>query len=133
MHQHSRPPPLTASPANSPRTNPTRTNNPRDYESTRPRPTTDRSTPNEQGIGMGEGSDTLMRGQEAMGQGRDPITKMSQIIQVRLKKLITKSSFILRTDERNFVELFHKSCPGNPSCKGLIASIIRQGPRVKKS
>lgn len=82
---------------------------------------------------MGEGSDTLMRGQEAVGQGRDPITKMSQIIQVRLKKFNTTSCFISSTDERNSVELFHKSCPGNSSCKGLIASIIRQGPRVKKS
>lgn len=82
---------------------------------------------------MGEGSDTLMRGQEAVGQGRDPITKMSQIIQVRLKKFNTTSCFISRTDERNSVELFHKSCPGNSSCKGLIASTIRQGPRVKKS
>lgn len=74
---------------------------------------------------MGEGSDTLMRGQEAAGQGKDPITKMSQIIQVRLKKLNTKTCFIKRTDERNSVELFHKSCPGNSSCKSLIASIIR--------
>lgn len=74
---------------------------------------------------MGEGSDTLMRGQEAVGQGRDPITKMSQIIQVRLKKLNIKSCFILRTDERDSVELFYQSCPGNSSCKSLIASIIR--------
>lgn len=82
---------------------------------------------------MGEGSDTLMRGQEAVGQGRDPITKMSQIIQVCLKKPDTESYFILRTDERNSIELFYKSCPGNSSCKSLVASIIRQGPRVKKS
>ncbi|KAI1004768.1 Autophagy-related protein 13 [Podosphaera aphanis] len=33
MHQHPRPPPRTASPASSPQTNPTRTNNPRDDES----------------------------------------------------------------------------------------------------
>lgn len=133
MHQHTRPPPITASPANSPRTNPTRTNNPRDYESNRSRPTTDRSTPSEQGIGMGEGSDTLLRGQEVVGQGRDPITKMSQIIQVGLKKPGTKSCFILRTDERNLVELLHKSCPCNTSCQSLVAGIIRQGPRVKTS
>ncbi len=83
MHQLPRPPPVTASPANSPKTNPTRTNNPREQELGRPRISTDRSTPSEQGIGMGEGSDALMRGQEAAGQTRDPVTKMSQIIQVR--------------------------------------------------
>ncbi len=30
------------------------------------------------------------------------------------------------------VELFYKSCSGNSSCKGFIASCVRKGPGVKK-
>lgn len=84
MHQHSRPPPVTASPANSPRTNPTRTNNPRDPDVGRSRPSSDRGTGSEQGIGMGEVSDALMRGHEPASQSKDSLAKMSQVIQVRL-------------------------------------------------
>lgn len=87
MHQHPRPPPVTASPANSPRTNPARTNNPREQDLGKSRVSSERSTSTEQGIGMGEGSDALIRGQEATGQSRDSVAKLSQIVQVRCRNL----------------------------------------------
>lgn len=34
---------------------------------------------------MGDGSDASMRGQEGVGQGKDSLAKMSQVIQVRLR------------------------------------------------
>jgi autophagy-related protein 13 len=82
MHQRSRPPPITASPANSPRTNPTRTNNARDQDHRRSDHGAERGASSEQGSSMGEGSDALMRGQEAAGTGKDSMAKMSQVIQV---------------------------------------------------
>ncbi|KAL2069878.1 hypothetical protein VTL71DRAFT_14557 [Oculimacula yallundae] len=62
MHQHPRPSPITASPASSPRTNPTRTNNPRE-----------------------EGSSSSSSGDSgviaATGPSRDVVKKLDQIIQ----------------------------------------------------
>lgn len=83
MHQRFRPPPITASPANSPRTNPARTNNPRDQDNRRSDNAAERGTSSEQGSSVGEGSDASMRAQEVVGQGRDSLAKMSQVIQVR--------------------------------------------------
>ena len=72
---------MTASPANSPRTNPTRTNNPRDQESGSARLGTERGLPSEQGTG--EGLDTQMRVQDPSVDGRDNMAKLSQVVQVR--------------------------------------------------
>ncbi|MCJ1477808.1 autophagy protein 13 [Lambiella insularis] len=85
MHQHPRAPPVTASPATSPRTNPTRTNNPRDQESTPSKSSFDRGMPSEQGIGMGEGSDPQNRAQDATVDNRDNLAKLSQVIQFNVE------------------------------------------------
>ena len=82
MHQHPRPSPTAASPANSPRTNPTRTNNPREELPAGSRASSGRGTPSEQGIGVGEGADTILRDPESASQGRDSVAKLNQIIQV---------------------------------------------------
>ncbi|MCJ1360022.1 MAG: autophagy protein 13 [Icmadophila ericetorum] len=80
MHQHPRVPPVTASPANSPRTNPMRTNNPRDQDRGSSRSDSGRGTPSEQDIGVAEG-DTLLRAQENSGQAKENLAKLSQVIQ----------------------------------------------------
>jgi len=75
MHQHPRPSPVTASPASSPRTNPTRTNNPREESS---RATPDMTGYNEADEGSGESG--VM---PSNGPSRDAVKKLDQIIQVR--------------------------------------------------
>ena len=82
MHQHPRPSPITASPANSPRTNPTRTNNPREELPTGSRPSSGKGTPSEQGIGLSEGTEAILRDPESVSQSKDFVAKLSQVIQV---------------------------------------------------
>ncbi|KAI4211530.1 MAG: hypothetical protein LQ351_005706 [Letrouitia transgressa] len=79
MHQHYRPPPVTASPANSPKTNPTRTNNQRE------------GNRNEKVSETGEASDALMRSQEVPGQNKDAMAKLSQVVQ----NYFTKAALII--------------------------------------
>lgn len=74
MHQHPRPPPVSASPASSPRTNPTRTNNPRE-ESSSLRVPADTSTYNEGDEGSGDSG-------VMTGPSKDAVKKLDQIIQV---------------------------------------------------
>jgi len=78
MHQHPRPSPITASPASSPRTNPTRTNNPREegsgYHS---RSTSDMPGYNEADEGSGDSGVMAPN-----GPSRDAVKKLDQIIQV---------------------------------------------------
>ena len=81
MHQHPRGPPATASPANAPKTNPMRSNNPRDTDSGNSASGSERATPNEQGIGLSEGTDALLRSPNS-GQSRDSLGKLSQVVQV---------------------------------------------------
>ena len=88
MHQHPRPSPATASPANSPRTNPMRTNNPREELAPGSRASSGRGTPSEQGIGLGEGADTILRDPESATQGKDSVAKLNQVIQVRYRDLL---------------------------------------------
>ncbi|RDL36572.1 Autophagy-related protein 13 [Venustampulla echinocandica] len=77
MHQHPRPSPVTASPASSPRTNPTRTNNPRDDpQSTRSRASSDMPGYSEGDEGS-EDSGVIA----ATGPSRDAVKKLDQIIQ----------------------------------------------------
>lgn len=73
---------MTASPANSPRTNPTRTNNPRDDLATGSRASSGGGTSSEQGIGVGEGAEAILRDPESVSQGKDSVAKLSQVIQV---------------------------------------------------
>ena len=72
MHQYSRPPPVTASPANSPRTNPTRTNNSREE--------------GREFTGKNSGATaTAERGGnavEAAGRDKETMTRLDQVIQV---------------------------------------------------
>ncbi|CAD6578919.1 MAG: autophagy protein 13 [Alectoria sarmentosa] len=72
---------MTASPANSPRTNPTRPNNTREELSTGSRASSGRGTPSEQGIGVGEGVDAILRDPESASQGKDSVAKLNQVIQ----------------------------------------------------
>jgi autophagy-related protein 13 len=80
MHQHPRPSPITASPASSPRTNPTRTNNPREEGSgSHSRSTSDMPGYNEADEGSGDSGVMASN-----GPSRDAVKKLDQIIQVLL-------------------------------------------------
>ncbi|KAI9876006.1 MAG: autophagy protein 13 [Pleopsidium flavum] len=74
MYQHPRGSPVTASPANSPRTNPTRTNNPRDPE---------QGHSSERG--STEGFDVGLQTQQSSSQGKEAKTKLNQIIQFNVE------------------------------------------------
>ena len=83
MHQHPRGPPASASPASSPQTNPTRTNNPREGNpSPRPRSQSELSI---NGDGLGELDDGVERGRPTLQQQlntlEDGKKKLNQIIQ----------------------------------------------------
>ncbi|KAI4268968.1 MAG: hypothetical protein L6R38_007655 [Xanthoria sp. 2 TBL-2021] len=104
MHQLHRPPPVTASPANSAKTNPTRTNNPREGGSSNSRPSSGRGTSNEQAIDMGEGSDALMRGQDDADPGRDGVQKLNQVVQ----NYFTKAAHIILHSRVSLPPAYHK-------------------------
>ncbi|KAG4416495.1 autophagy protein 13 [Cadophora malorum] len=77
MHQHPRPSPITASPASSPRTNPTRTNNPREEgSSSNSRLAADMPAYNEADEGSGDSGVIA-----TTGPSRDVVKKLDQIIQ----------------------------------------------------
>jgi hypothetical protein len=78
MHQHPRPSPLTASPASSPRTNPTRTNNPRD-EGLSPHSRAGSDMPGYNEADEGSGDSGVIA---TSGPSRDAVKKLDQIIQV---------------------------------------------------
>ena len=78
MHQHPRPSPMMASPASSPRTNPTRTNNPREEGlASHSRSGSDMPGYNEADEGSGD-SEVLTPN----GPNKDAVKKLDQIIQV---------------------------------------------------
>ena len=80
MHQHPRPPPVTASPASSPRTNPTRTNNPREEgPSQHSRRSSETEGYNEEGEEGSEDSGPITPN----GPSREAVKKMDQILQVK--------------------------------------------------
>ncbi|MCJ1309823.1 autophagy protein 13 [Agyrium rufum] len=83
MHQHPRPPPKTASPANSPPTNPLRTNNPRQAESDTTGTASGRGTAGEMGNDPREGVDDAPRSNE--------LGKLNQVIQ----SYFTKAALII--------------------------------------
>jgi hypothetical protein len=81
MHQHPRPPPRMASPASSPRTNPNRTNNPREeIRGAHARVSSDVPTYSEQDNGIGTGDNDIT----STGPSREAVKKLDQIIQVIL-------------------------------------------------
>ena len=77
MHQHPRTSPVTAASANSPRTNPSRTNNQRDT-----RHVAGGLTVNNRGLGISEGSEPAPQADIQEEAGRDAMSKLNQIIQV---------------------------------------------------
>jgi autophagy-related protein 13 len=86
MHQHPRPPPVTASPANSERTNPTRTNNPRDRDLNALR--TNQALP--QSSGSSEDFASARQDQPA----DNPVAQMQRLNQV-IQNFHTKSALII--------------------------------------
>ncbi|KIW62973.1 hypothetical protein PV04_09857 [Phialophora macrospora] len=86
MHQHPRPPPVSASPANSEQTNPTRTNNPRDRDVKTLRTT----SPLTQGSGSSE--DFAAARQDSPAD--NPIIQMQRLNQV-IQNFHTKSALII--------------------------------------
>jgi hypothetical protein len=78
MHQHPRQSPMTASPASSPRTNPTRTNNPREEgAASHSRSGSDMPGYNEADEGSGDSGVIAPN-----GPSKDAVKKLDQIIQV---------------------------------------------------
>ncbi|KAK3316434.1 autophagy-related protein 13-domain-containing protein [Apodospora peruviana] len=81
MHQQSRHPPRVSSPASSPQTNPTRTNNPREAATT----TRGRAGSGAQGQGQGQDGSAVSDGGSSAGYGvgpsRESIKKLDQIVQ----------------------------------------------------
>ena len=76
MHQHPRPPPAMTSPATSPRTNPARTNNPREEESDVAGPQSER------GSGTPDSFSAATRAQEVSVRDKDSMTRLDQVVQV---------------------------------------------------
>jgi autophagy-related protein 13 len=80
MHQHPRPPPRMASPASSPTTNPSRTNNPREENrGGHARVSSEVPTYSEQDSGIGAGDEDT---NTSTGPSREAVKKLDQIIQV---------------------------------------------------
>ncbi|PBP18163.1 autophagy protein Atg13 [Diplocarpon rosae] len=87
MHQHPRPSPITAAPASSPRTNPARTNNPReDGSSSNSRLAAEMKGHNEADEGSGDSGVIA-----ASGPSRDVVKKLDQIIQ----NFHTKAAYLI--------------------------------------
>lgn len=82
MHQHPRSAPVTASPANSPRTNPARTNNSRDRDPESTLLQADVGVNNVRGLGIEEGNGALEQGQTNTVPAKEVVAKLNQIIQV---------------------------------------------------
>ncbi|PBP27817.1 autophagy protein Atg13 [Diplocarpon rosae] len=88
MHQHPRPSPITASPASSPRTNPARTNNPREEgSSSNSRLAAEMKGHNEADEGSGDSGVIA-----ASGPSRDVVKKLDQIIQVSSNETFPSSA-----------------------------------------
>lgn len=71
---------------------------------------------------MVEGSDTIMRGQESAGHGKDQLAKLSQVIQVRWIDAFARGRqhLILLW----VLELLHQSCSHDSSRENRAASSI---------
>lgn len=80
MHQHPRPAPVTASPASSPRTNPTRTNNPPEEDRAGSGTSSERGSITPDSLNLGA------RAPDASIRDRDSLTRLDQVIQVTYYK-----------------------------------------------
>lgn len=70
-----------------------------------------------------------MRGQENVGQGKDSLAKMSQVIQVRPQPAdLTAMAAGLQSQftDSTHEELFHKGCSDCTSCKIFPAACLRK-------
>jgi autophagy-related protein 13 len=107
MHQHPRPAPVTASPANSPRTNPAKTNNPRDRDPESNAPQAEAGANNVSGLGIEGGTETLEQAQPNTVPAKEGVTKLNQIIQVSrsVALLLKLSSQIFEGMITNFMIL----------------------------
>jgi autophagy-related protein 13 len=76
---------MTASPASSPRTNPTRTNNPREEEGPRPHSRSGSDMPAYSEADEGSGDSGVMA---SNGPSKDAVKKLDQIIQVIIHHLL---------------------------------------------
>jgi hypothetical protein len=109
MHQHPRPPPVTASPANSEQTNPTRTNNPRDRDS---------ST---QGLGSGE--DFSSPGKNvAPPNPATEISRLNQVIQVRSMLTAFMGQMLMSLG----AEFPYQSCPDHSTLQSRPCSCLQE-------
>ena len=81
MHPYSRPPPPTASPASSLRTNPTRTNNQR-HASQESSPYSTTPPYGDRGVDESEG-EMMSRGEQIVDMDEKHYQKINQVIQVR--------------------------------------------------
>ena len=132
MHQHSRVPAPTASPASSPSANPQRTNSSRDLERGGLRSGSEVSTPSEQGIGIAEaGGDAPVRAQYVSSQGRDNLAKLSQVIQVR-PYIKPSWCLIFTCKAKQSTELFFQVRFNHITISSLLAACIQQVFRRQK-
>ena len=132
MHQHPRASPVTAFPAKSPRTNPTRTNNPRDQEPGTSRSSSERNTPSDQGIGLAEGFDVQGRVQDAPSDGKDNLAKLSQVIQVCMISFLVyaHASYMLNF---SILELSYKSGLDYPAVQDIATTGVCKGHKHQTS
>ncbi len=99
MHQHPRPPPFTASPANSEQTNPTRTNNARDRDVQALRT----NSPLTQGSGSSEDFTSARQDQPA----DNPVAQMQRLNQV-IQNFYTKSALVILQSRVDLAPAFSK-------------------------
>ena len=82
MHQHPRTPPVTASPARSPQTNPMRSNNPRDHSRDSSASTPEKLVPTRPAVVASDNRSAAMKTQEPVD--KDNLAKLNQVVQVGL-------------------------------------------------
>ncbi|KAI9793786.1 MAG: autophagy protein 13 [Candelina submexicana] len=104
MHQHPRSSPVTASPALSPRTNPTRTNNPREQERNRQRSNPNMDALSERDDGLSDAVENTSIDQHTAGPSREANAKMNQIIQ----NYHTKAALIIISSRATLPPAFAK-------------------------
>ena len=100
MHQHPRPPPVTASPASSERTNPERTNNQRDRDT--PPPENFSRQPQDRTDGSDESNSSPILAAE--------VTRLNQVIQVGFAEHSNNRASLIK-----FSELSHQSRSHHPA------------------
>ena len=116
MHQHPRSPPVTASPANSPRTNPARTNNRRDRESeSNTTQNLEVGANNLRGLGIEDGAEVFEQDQSTSAPAKEVLAKLNQIVQVSTLIWQETGRVLTPANMSNQLELFHESCIDYPT------------------